>query len=337
MTTNRVFLILVSAALILLAQTDQINAAQPDYLHMNKVIDKLERDLLVTGIWVNCLHPSSAISLTRTNKYPSYEQSLTTPMIDFALIDMEHEPFDTSELRDFLLAMNSRREVITKGNMQPNVSVLVRVPCDADGSFEWMIKQALDCGAHGIIVPHVRNAAQARRVVSACRYPQATDCPIPEPKGIRGGGPRLCSYLWGMSGSAYVKRADVWPLNPKGDILAIVMIEDVEGLKNIEEILSVPGIGAIFFGPYDYSLSCGVAGDNKHSKVTEAEKTIKKACDKHNVPMIAFAKASNMQRRIKEKQRILMIGGDYDLGSRISGSLEYLRNNMPGLKVGTSR
>ncbi|MHC4211944.1 MAG: HpcH/HpaI aldolase family protein [Planctomycetota bacterium] len=337
MTTNRVFLILVSAALILLAQTAQINAAQPEYLHMNKVIDKLERNLLVTGIWVNCLHPSSAISLTRTNKYPSYEESLTTPMIDFALIDMEHEPFDTSELRDFLLAMNSRREVITKGNLQPNVSVLVRVPCDADGSFEWMVKQALDCGAHGVIVPHVRNAAQARRVVSACRYPQATGCPIPEPKGIRGGGPKLCSYLWGMSVKDYVKRADVWPLNPKGDILAIVMIEDVEGLKNIEEILSVPGIGAVFFGPYDFSLSCGVAGNKRHPKVLEAEKTVKKACDKHNVPMIAFANAGNMQRRIEEKQRILMIGGDYDLDSRISGSLDYLRKNMPGLKVGTSR
>ena len=258
-------------------------------------------------------------------------------MIDFALIDMEHEPFDTSELRDFLLAMNSRREVMAKGNLQPNVSVLVRVPCDADGSFEWMVKQALDCGAHGVIVPHVRNAEQARRVVSACRYPQPADCPIPEPKGIRGGGPRLCSYLWGMSGSAYVKRADVWPLNPKGDILAIIMIEDVEGLKNIEEILSVPGIGAVFFGPYDYSLSAGLAGQKSHPKVMEAEKKTKKACDKHNVPMIAFANARSMQRRIEEKQRILMIGGDYDLDSRISGSLDYLRKNMPGMKVGRAK
>ena len=75
----------------------------------------------------------------------------------------------------------------------------------------------------------------------------------------------------------------------------------------------------------------------KQFRAVAAEKKIKKACDKRNIPMIAFANARNMQRRIEEKQRILMIGGDYDLDSRISGSLDYLRKNMPGMKVGTSK
>ena len=85
--------------------------SQEAYYHLNKVIAKLERNVLVTGIWVKALHPSNAIGLVELNGYPSYEESLTTPMIDFILIDMEHEPFEMTELRNFLLALNSKREV----------------------------------------------------------------------------------------------------------------------------------------------------------------------------------------------------------------------------------
>ncbi|MHC4155203.1 MAG: HpcH/HpaI aldolase family protein [Planctomycetota bacterium] len=297
------------------------------YLHLNKVIDKLERDLLVTGIWVNCLHPSTAIALSRINGCPGYEESVTRPMVDFILIDMEHEPFDTSELRDFLLALNSRREVLAKGNLQPNITVLVRVPQDADGDFSWMVKQVLDCGAHGVIVPHVRNAEQAKKLVSACRYPQRKDSPIGEPDGVRGGGPRLCSYLWGLSSSGYVQRADVWPLNPKGDLLAIAMIEDRDGVRNIDEILSVKGIGAVMFGPYDYSFACGQGGNQHHPKVIEGWDKVKKACDRHNVPLIGFANPRNIHLRVKENHRMLLIGQDYDLTGKAASVLKYLREH----------
>jgi 4-hydroxy-2-oxoheptanedioate aldolase len=329
-------LILLAAAVLVLgsiAVYAQTAKKQPDYLHLNKVIDKLERNLLVTGIWVNCLHPSTAIALARVNGFPNYEQSLTKPMIDFIVIDMEHEPFDTSQLRDFLLSLNSRREVMAKGNLQPNVTVLVRVPQDADGDFNWMAKQVLDCGAHGVIVPHIRNAEQARKLVKACRYPQRKDSPIAEPDGVRGAAPRLPSYLWGVSYTEYVSRADVWPLNPKGDLLAIAMIEDQDGVQNIDEILSVKGIGAVMFGPFDYSFACGHGGRQRHPKVTEAWNKVKDACDRHNVPMIGFAKPSNIHLKLKENHRMLLIGEDYDLTGKASGVLDYLRKNKPGLKL----
>ena len=324
----------VSAGIVVSAQAVQ---SRPEYLHLSKVIDKLERDLLVTGIWVNCLHPSTAIALARSNGFPNYEQSLTRPMIDFILIDMEHEPFELSQLRNFLLSLNSRREVIAKGNVQPNVTVLVRVPEDADGDFNWMAKQVLDCGAHGVIVPHVRNAEQAKKLVKACRYPPRKNSPIAEPAGIRGAGPRLPSYLWGVSYTEYIDRADVWPLNPRGDLLAIAMIEDRDGVRNIDKILSVKGIGAVMFGPFDYSFACGHGGNPGHPKVTEAWDKVKKACDRHNVPMIGFAKPRNIHLRVKENHRMLLIGQDYDLTGRAADVLEYLRKNKPGMKVHSSQ
>lgn len=298
---------------------------ETSYVHMNKIIDKLERNLLVCGLWVNCLHPSTAVGLARLNGFPSYEDSLTRPMIDFVLIDMEHEPFDTVELRNFLLALHSRREVLAKGNLQPNVATLVRIPQDADRPVAWMIKQVLDVGAHGVIVPHVRNARDAEKIVKACRYPQPKDSPVAEPAGIRGAAPRLCSYLWGLSYSEYIERADVWPLNPKGDLLVVVMIEDEDGVRNLDEILDVKGIGAVMFGPFDYSFMVGHGGNQRHAKVTKTWSQVKEVCDRHKVPLIGFAGPRNIAQRLREGYKMLMIGEDYDLTGKAAGVLEYLR------------
>ena len=303
-------------------------AKETGYVHMNKMIDKLERGQVVSGIWLNCLHPSMAIALTRFNGFPTYEESVTKPMIDFVLIDLEHEPFDVAALRNFMLAMNSRREALTKGNLQPNVATMVRIPEDAEGSIGAMVKQVLDCGAHSVIVPHVRHAEDAKKFVSACRYPQPKNSPIYEPAGHRGAGPKLPAYLWGMDTKEYIKRADVWPLDPKGDILAVIMIEDELGVKNIDEILKVKGVGAVIFGPYDYSFATGHPGSPGHPSVAEGLAKVKKACDKHNVPLIGFVKPHNVIQKIEDNFKMLFIGHDFDLGGRAGQNLKLIREHQ---------
>jgi 4-hydroxy-2-oxoheptanedioate aldolase len=248
-------------------------------------------------------------------------------MIDFILIDMEHEPFDVAGLRNFLLVCNSRRDLFFKGNLQPNYAAIVRIPQDANGPIGWMIKQVLDAGAHGVIVPHVRNAQDAENVVGACRYPQPRGSRIARPQGTRGGGPRLCSYLWGLSSNEYVRRADVWPLNPKGDLMAIMMIEDKEGVRNIEEILSVKGVGAVMFGPFDYSFAVGDGANQRHPEVIEAWDRVKQACDRHNVPLIGFAKPSDIAVKLKQDYKMLLIGQDFDLTGKAARVLEYIKKH----------
>ncbi|MHC4475026.1 MAG: HpcH/HpaI aldolase family protein [Planctomycetota bacterium] len=331
MTKVRTVFVIPVVCAILLPGTacisGQTTAKQTDYLHLNKVIDKLERDRLVTGIWVSSLHPVTAISLSRFNRGPTYEQSVTKPMIDFILIDMEHEPFDVEALRNFLLACNSRRDVLVKGNLQPNFATVVRIPADAGDPVGAMIKQVLDAGAHAVMVPHVRNARDAEKVVKACRYPQPVDSDIAEPQGTRGGGPRWCSYLWGLSSTEYVRRADVWPLDPKGDLMAIMMIEDKEGVHNIEEILSVKGVGAVMFGPFDYSFAAGDGGNQRHPEVTKAWDKVKKACDRHNVPLIGFAQPSNIADKLKQNYKMLLIGQDFDLTGKAARVLQYIKKH----------
>jgi 4-hydroxy-2-oxoheptanedioate aldolase len=320
----RTVLVILVVCVVILSNT-AFAAGQSDYLHLNKVIDKLERGRLVTGIWVSALHPATAIGLSRFNGRPTYEESVTRPMIDFILIDMEHEPFDVARLRNFLLACNSRRDLLAKGNLQPNFATVVRIPADAGDPIGAMIKQVLDAGAHAVIVPHVRNARDAEKVVKACRYPQPKDSKIAEPQGIRGGGPRLCSYLWGLSSTEYVRRADVWPLNPKGDLMAIMMIEDEEGVRNIEEILSVKGVGAVMFGPFDYSFAVGEGANKRHPEVLKACEKVRQACERHKVPLIGFAGPGDIAVRLKENYKMLLIGQDFDLGGKAARVLEYIK------------
>ena len=69
-----------------------------------------------------------------------------------------------------------------------------------------------------------------------------------EPAGLCGWGPRSATWVWGLSAAGYERHADVWPLNPDGDLLVVAMIESAEGLKTLDDIASVPGVGVPFLG-----------------------------------------------------------------------------------------
>jgi len=301
-------------------------AQTPQNLHLNKIVAKLERGQLVLGMWVSALHPSNAIGLVEMNGYPTFEESMSKPMIDYTLIDMEHEPYDISTLRNFLLALNSKREVLVKGNLQPNIAVLVRFPAEGNQPVHAMIKQVLDVGVHGVVVPHVRNAAEAEKIVQACRYPQPKGSSLEQPQGTRGASPWLCSFLWGLSMDEYVQRADVWPLNPHGDLLAVVMIEDEEGVKNIGEILKVKGIGAVIFGPYDFSFACGHPGQANHPEVLQKWQEVKQACDLTQVPLVGFASPENIKQKLTEGYKMLLFGHDVANNETIPKILEAVRS-----------
>ncbi|MEW5902466.1 MAG: aldolase/citrate lyase family protein [Acidobacteriota bacterium] len=293
-------------------------------IHLNKVIAKLEQRQLVTGIWVQAVNLSAAVGIIEFNGYPGPQESLVKPMIDFLLVEMEHEPFNPAELRVFLLGLSSRREVLVKGNLQPSLAVFVRLPVEGREPVHAAVKQVLDLGVHGVVIPHVRNAAEALSVVQACRYAQPKTSAYAKPAGTRGASPWLCAYLWGLTMPEYVARADVWPLNPKGDLMVLLMIEDEEGVRNIESILKVPGLGAIIFGPYDYSFSAGLSGDSEAPVVKDALQKIKKACDRAGVPLVGFANPANIEARLAEEYRMLLIGTNVDLSGGAGRVLDIL-------------
>ena len=106
---------------------------------------------------------------------------------------------------------------------------------------QFLAKQVLDLGVYGVIWPHVSTVEEARNAVAACRYPRPPSAPYFEPAGQRGDGPKYAPPYWGLTQQEYYTRADVWPLNPDGEILVGIMCEEV---RAITEPAANPQAGA---------------------------------------------------------------------------------------------
>jgi 2-keto-3-deoxy-L-rhamnonate aldolase RhmA len=124
-----------------------------------------------------------------------------------------------------------------------------------------VIRQALDMGAMGVIVPLVSTAEEARKAVSAAKYP---------PQGERGFCfSRMNNY--GDNFSEYLQTAN-------DDIAVVVMIESKEAIANIDDILAVDGVDGVFIGPYDLSGSYGIPGQTSHKLVQDGCTRVLEAC-----------------------------------------------------------
>lgn len=265
-------------------------SAQED-VHLNPVIAKLAAGEVVYGL------STQDLSL-------SYARQVARAPADFVYVDMEHSPMDFPALRMFLLAMGDKQTILSKGNAQPNVSLLARFAPPALES-EWVVKQALDLGLYGVIFNGVDTPEQAAFAVSTMRYPQLRDSRYPEPRGIRGSSAGNAAWAWGVSSTEYFRRADLWPLNPDGDLLAVMMIETVEALSNLDAIASTPGVGALFPGAGgDLSRSLGVTQGTP--ELEEAFQQILAACIRHDVACAITADSGeDVARRVREGWRII--------------------------------
>lgn len=203
---------------------------------------------------------------------------------DAVVFEMEHNSWDAEELEVTLQFMLNRKQIHESGSLAPTVTPIVRIPANGVEHNQWLAKQALDRGVYGVVWPHVSTVEQAYNAVSACRYPRPKDAPYLEPIGMRGDGPHTCSRYWGLTQQQYYSRADVWPLNPQGEVLVFLMIEDVAGVQNLDDILrNVPGIGCVLIGEGDLSQELGVPRQYEHPIVKEAMDQILATCKQHGM------------------------------------------------------
>jgi 4-hydroxy-2-oxoheptanedioate aldolase len=137
-------------------------------------------------------------------------------------------------------------------------------PFDVAALAEYMINQVLATGVHGIMLPHADTPGAVRAFVEAMRLPihkQGVDKGIGE--GRRGiHGVAMASKIWGVTSEEYLQKADLWPLNPNGELLLGLKMEDKYSVANAEEILKVPGISFGELGPGDLILSLGLPRGN---------------------------------------------------------------------------
>jgi 4-hydroxy-2-oxoheptanedioate aldolase len=264
----------------------------------------------------------TAFSSTEIETAIAYSQS----KYDGIVFEMEHGPYDIGSLRNALQYMLNRSQILSRGTLAPAVTPIVRIPPNGGEKNQWLAKQVLDSGAYGIVWPHVSTVEDAYNAVSACRYPRPKDAPNFEPEGQRGDAPVVAARYWGLGQQEYYQRADVWPLIPNGEVLVILMCEEVRAIDELPRILKeVPGIGVILIGEGDLSQNLGHPRDYEHPVVVEAMDTILRICQEHNVvcghPHID---SSNINRMWEKGYRFLMAAptrsyGALETGLKLSG------------------
>ena len=284
-------LALVLGAIIVAADT-------PKPKHINRAIELLEQGQPVyyTG--------------SHTGTTGSYEQGVKDAQTyaDYISYDMEHAPFDIKGLADYMRGLVAGGPT-KSGHRTP--AVIVNVPVNgtdeaAVRANAWMFSQVLATGVHGVMLTHADTPGAIRAFIEAVRLPihkQGVDHGLPE--GRRGvHGASTAAQIWGVSEQEYLDKADPWPLNPDGELLLGVKLEDKYALANAEENLKVPGIGFAEWGPGDMALSLGVRGPGNVAetdpRMLAARAKVFAACKANKIFFLNSMNPRNVIDMIKE-------------------------------------
>ncbi len=203
---------------------------------------------------------------------------------DFLCVDVEHSAVDLPQAQQLFQAIRSGR---------PDCAAVVRVH-GVDYAF---VKRYLDAGACGVVAPLVRTREEAVLLVQAAKYP---------PLGLRGVGFCRANDYGLRLADEYARAND--------EIFLAVQIEHVEAVRNIDAILTVPGIDAVFIGPYDLTASMGITGQFEHPDYLAARDAILAACRRHGiVPGIHVVPPSVAQVKARLAEGYRFIGYSLDI------------------------
>ncbi|KAL2869456.1 HpcH/HpaI aldolase family protein [Aspergillus lucknowensis] len=188
----------------------------------------LQKPATAYGFWLTL--PGAGVAKTILRSTAQHANRFS-----WVLVDAEHGLISDKDYYELNNAVASE-----------GASPLVRVPWGE----EWLIKRALDAGAHGIVTPMCHSAEDAARIVKYCKYP---------PTGSRGYGPMFALHSFpDVPAPQYDAGADK-------DTVVLVQIESRPGVENVEKIVAVDGLDGVLIGPFDLSKQMGVQrGGEEH-------------------------------------------------------------------------
>ncbi|EFW23152.1 hypothetical protein D8B26_006667 [Coccidioides posadasii str. Silveira] len=213
---------------------------------------------------------------------------------DWICVDTEHGNIADAQMHEAVAAIAAL-----------GVSPIVRIAANEG----WMVKRALDSGAHGILVPLLDTADDARKLVASAKFP---------PMGKRGfGSPFAMGPIGNVSATEYL-------LHANDTLLTIVQIETKEGLENVEEIARVPGIDVLLVGPYDLGNNIGRPVINElHPELEAAIERIRKAAVDNGKKAGIFSPNGEMAKKFASQgfHMISVTSDVYALSTHLEGSL----------------
>ena len=212
----------------------------------NKMIHVLEQGEIVIFTTAEELDYQSGFEMSRT-------------WADVILVDFEHDPFDTVGLKSFMKGIS---DGFNSNDLEFMPSVITTLPSNCMTPDEvlynsWQVRHVLGTGVHGVLHTHARTPEAVKAFVSTTRYP-FNNLGLNEGlnEGLRGsGGQDFASKIWQITAEEYLSKADPWPLNPKGELILGLKIEDRHCVANADDIAKVPGIAFAEWGPGDMGMS----------------------------------------------------------------------------------
>lgn len=201
--------------------------------------------------------------------------------VDGIIIDCEHGHIGDDSMHNSVAAISAL-----------GVSPIIRIR----GPAHDIIKRALDTGAHGIMVPQINNAQEARQIVQSSKFP---------PQGVRGQGSAFPAIGHGLTTPEYMRSANE-------TILTMIQIETRAGVENVEEICAVPGVDLVFIGPNDLaqSLLGYVPARGDEPEFVAALDKIVKAARKHGKWAGRMVNDGSKAREAKKLHDTVAITGD---------------------------
>lgn len=245
---------------------------------MNRLIALLESGKPAIGVWTGALSA------------PRIAKVLATSDADFIVADVEHDIYDFNLLHRFLLEV---QDFSNRYRTEPRVAPVVLIKLANRGTWDprYEIAESLKVGpAMGIWIPMVESRADLERAISAVRGAETS----------------------AMAGLNIPKeRRDVWPLNPKGELLIVAMIETVEGVHHAQEIVETPGLSAI---------------ETVHIPDADAERILK-MCRKNRVIAATNATPEDIKVKIDAGYKLISVGWDFGLLQKgLSDSIKVMRS-----------
>lgn len=266
--------------------------------------------------------------------YGGYNEGkeLAKTWADYIVYDMEHRPLDFTKLRDFMTALVDHGPT-PSGHRTPTViAVLPVVGLDsitmkAGG---WMVEQALAQGVHGVHLVRARDEGAVKKFLQAGRYPIHKQQIEVLGEGLRGwGSHKFAAWVWGIDEEEYLLKADCWPLNPNGELMFGVKIEDQKALKNSSLTLKVPGLAFAEHGPRDLGFSYGYlegrADPPVPPEVDAAGQVVLDLCNENGLFFLDNVLPDNVIQKLNWG---VMIGAGSNQEAAIKGR-EYTNRVMP--------
>ena len=267
----------------------------------NRIVDLLKQGKVVFGWFAAGPRTPGVEQSVEERMTAAARKAAADPLMDFVFLNMEAvTSYNPAMVKSFLATMVAGGVARSPADHP----LMTRIPIfhnDPVASRQ-RVAEMLNLGVHAVVFPDMKSAEEAEQALASMRYQQPANSKYPRPAGVRPEGAGDAPAQWGMSTEDYRQKADVYPINPDGELASIFIVESVKGIENSREITRTrPTV--IFPGPG--TLGRVFQGDA--AKVESAIQTQLASCKEFNVPCGITANSADVAKRIKEGFRMIII------------------------------